>query len=459
MRATPLVIAAALLGALACDSPTDNGPPPEVLSITVDSAGPLVRYVNVTLANKGGLHVTWTTPGRPGLELTVDSSSTQHRVFLPRLAQQRTYSVEVRAVNRLGDKGTTKSATLTTGALPAGLAALKLTAQGTPTLPLTMFELMITTTGWNGAFIADADGEIVWYWQTKGWINGISRRENGNFVMLDADSGLVELSPDAQVVHRLRNGTQQPYGLIHHDLTVTPTNTVYFFARDTKVIRDTSVVGEAIWEWRPEIGQVTKKWSSFDAFDWARDRGPQTAANNWMHANSIMIGPRGNIVVSARNLDEVFSISPNFQAIEWRLGGPSPTIQLPEADRFYSQHSAVEVSPNRILLLDNGLGRPNNELWSRAIELQINPTAHGASAVWSYRPQPDINALRVGSVVRLSNGNTVAGFGWGQGFPITAREITPNGQVVWSLTGKQPEFDRVYRMKPMSDIAGERTIQ
>jgi hypothetical protein len=217
MRATPLVIAAALLGALACDSPTDNGPPPEVLSITVDSAGPLVRYVNVTLANKSGVHVTWTTPGRPGLELTVDSSSTQHRVFLPRLAQQRTYSVEVRAVNRLGDKGTAKSATLMTGALPAGLAALKLTAQGTPTLPLTMFELMITTTGWNGAFIADADGEIVWYWQTKSWINGVSRRENGNFVMLDSDSGLVELSPDARVVRRLRNGAQMPYGLIHHD--------------------------------------------------------------------------------------------------------------------------------------------------------------------------------------------------------------------------------------------------
>jgi hypothetical protein len=219
------------------------------------------------------------------------------------------------------------------------------------------------------------------------------------------------------------------------------------------------VVGEAIWEWRPESGQVTKKWSSFDAFDWARDRGPQTAPNNWMHANSIMIGARGNIVVSARNLDEVFSISPNFQSIEWRLGGPNPTIQLPEADRFYSQHSAVEVSPNRILLLDNGLGRPNNEFWSRAIELQINPTAHGASAVWSYRPQPDISALRVGSVARLSNGNTVAGFGWGQGFPITAREVTPSGQVVWSLTGKQPEFDRVYRMKPLSDIAGERNIQ
>ena len=448
-----------VLASAGCDDPAASGPPPEVTAVSSEASGPLFRFLNVTLAAPAGLEITYTTPGRATLRMQVDSSAREHRVFLPRLAAQRSYTFEVRSLNRRGERGAAQAGMVSTAALPPELAALQLSAQGTPTLPLTMVELMVTTTGFNGALIADADGEIVWYWRTQGWINGVSRRANGNFVMLDADSGLVELSPDTRVLSRLRNGADKPYGLIHHDATVTPQNTVYFFARDTRVIRDTSIVGEAIWEWAPESGQVNKRWSSFDHFDWARDRGPQSAPPNWLHANSITIGPRGNTVISARNLDEVFSIAPSFGSLEWRLGGPNPTLQLPAEARFYSQHSAVEVAPNRILLFDNGLGRPGLQTWSRASEFSLDLTNRSAALVWQFRPQPDINALRVGSVARLSNGNTIAAFGWGQGYPIAAREVTPGGQVVWSLTGKQPEFDRVYRMKPLSSIAGESVVQ
>ncbi|MEX2282298.1 MAG: aryl-sulfate sulfotransferase [Gemmatimonadota bacterium] len=439
-----------------CESPTDSGPPPAILSVTTDSIGPLFRYLNVALAAAADVEVVYVTPGRSALTITADSTASQHRIFLPRLTAQRSYTIDVRSVNRRGEKSVATTATITTGQLPTDLAALKFTTQGLPTLPLTMVELMITNTGFNGAFIADSDGEIVWFWRTRGWINGVSRRSNGNFVMLDADSGLVELAPDARVVRRLRNGSDKPYGLIHHDATVTPQNSVLFFARETKVIRDTTVVGEAIWEWLPESDLVTRKWSSFDYFDWARDRGAQSAANNWMHANSIMVGSRGNIVVSARNLEEVFSIAPDFRSIEWRLGGPNPTLQLTVPERFYSQHSAVEVAPNRILLFDNGLGRGFAQEWSRVTEYSLDLNARRASLTWQYRPQPDINATRVGSVMRLASGNTVAAFGWGQGYPITVQEISPAGTVVWSMVGDPNTFNRVYRMKPLADIGGER---
>ncbi|MGH7468475.1 MAG: aryl-sulfate sulfotransferase [Longimicrobiales bacterium] len=443
----------------ACDSPTETGPPPAITNVVAESSGPLFRHLNVTLAGQGGIEVTYWTEGRARLRVRVDEPSRAHRVFLPRLASERTYTFEVRSLNARGESSPAQNGTVTTGALPAELAALRLTARGRPTQPLTMVELMITNTGFNGAFIADADGEIVWYWRTVGWINGVSRLANGNMVMLDADSGLVELAPDASVMNRLRNGNDKPYGLIHHDAIVTPQNRVLFLARDPRTIRDTAVVGEAIWEWQPQSGVVTRKWTSFDHFDWSRDRGPQTAANNWMHANSLMVGARGNVIVSARNLDEVFSIAPDFRSIEWRLGGPNPTLQLAQSDRFFSQHSAVEVAPHRILLFDNGLGRPGAQAWSRIAEYTLDPSTARATLTWQYRPQPDINALRVGSVVRLANGNTVAAFGWGQGFPIAVYEVSTAGQVLWSLTGDPTTFNRVYRMKPLGSIAGEVEVE
>jgi hypothetical protein len=445
------------LGLLACDSPVDSGPPPTVTSVMVDTAGPIFRYLDVALQRAAAVEVTYWTEGAARLQITADSAAQRHRVFLPRLRAGRSYSFEVRSTNARGSSDA-HTGSLTTGALPSDLAGLKFTAQGTPTQPLTMVELMISNTGFNGAFVADATGEIVWFWRTRGQINGVSRRANGNFVMLDADSGLVELTPDARVLHRLTNGSTRPYGLIHHDATVTAQNSVLFFARDTKVIRDTTVVGEAIWEWVPESGVTTKRWSSFDHFNWDTHRDWQTAANNWMHANSIQIGPRGNTIVSARNLDQVFSIAPDFRSLEWTLSGPNATVPLTEEARFHAQHSAVEVAPNRILLFDNGLGRVNNQAWSRVAEYSIDPATRRATLVWQFRPSPDINAMRVGSVVRLSNGNTVAAFGWGQGFPIAVYEINPAGQIVWSLTGNGG-FNRVYRMKPLADIGGEVEIR
>jgi hypothetical protein len=441
----------------ACDSPTDSGPPPSVQTVGVDSAGPLFRYVDVVLQRAAAVEVTYWTEGAARLQITADSQSSRHRIFLPRLRANRTYSFEVRSTNARG-VGEARAGFLSTTRLPSDLDSLKFTASGRPTQPLTMVELMISNTGFNGALIAAANGEIVWFWRNRGQINGVSRRSNGNFVMLDADSGLVELTPDARVVRRLRNGNNNQYGLIHHDATVTAQNTVFFLARETKVIRDTSVVGEAIWEWLPETGVTTKRWSSFDHFDWNTHRGWQTAANNWMHANSIQIGPRGNIVISARNLDQVFSISPDWRSIEWTLSGPNAMVPLSEETRFHAQHSAVEVAANRLLLFDNGLGRVNNQFWSRIAEYNINPATRTATLVWQFRPSPDINAMRVGSVVRLANGNTVAAFGWGQGYPIAVYEINPVGQVVWSLTGNEG-FNRVYRMKPITDIGGEKEVR
>lgn len=451
----------ALVSLTACsDTPTDLTAP-DVQTVTSDSSGPLFRYLNVTLARPAGVQVTYWTDGDAKLQVSSDSARATHRVFLPRLRAERAYHYEVRSIDRAGAVSKPVTGDVRTGALPPEIAALKLTGQGTPTMPLTMIELMITTTGYNGALIADEKGNIVWYWRAPSQINGVSRLKNGDFVML-ADSGLVVLSPDAQLKKRLNNGNDKPFGLIHHDALVTASNTVLFLARETRVIRDTSVVGEAIWEWNPETDALTKKWTAFDFFDWSRDRGPQSAPNNWMHANSLMIGSRGNIVVSLRNLDQVFSIAPDFRSIEWRLGGPNPTLQLNAGDVFLSQHSPVEVAPNRILLFDNGFSPVNTRGWSRAIEYQLDLNARTATAVWQYRPTPDINAMRVGSVFRHANGNTVVGFGWGQGTggvdPITARELTATGQLVWSLTAKRPEFDRVYRLKPMQSIAGERVV-
>ena len=69
-----------------------------------------------------------------------------------------------------------------------------------------------------------------------------------------------------------------------------------------------------------------KRWSSFDFLDPYADRGSIFFEDNWMHANSLWLNPRGNVILGSNFLSQIISISPDFGQLEWRLGGPNATI-------------------------------------------------------------------------------------------------------------------------------------
>lgn len=439
----------------ACDL-FDSGPDgARIQSVSVDSsAGPLLRWLEVKLDRPARVEVNYAAAGTEPLRVITDEALSTQKIFLPRLRSSRNYLFSVVPVS---SEAPTVAGTFRTGALPDDVAQLRFTpARGTSTAPLYFVEIMITNNGFNGALIVDAAGEVVWYWRSEAWITGADRRANGNFLLMEEGPGLLELTPDQRIVRRLDNGQDKPYGIIHHDAIVTPQNTVYFLARDRKVIRDTTVVGEALWEWTPETDVVAKRWSSFDDMDWDTERAPASAPQNWLHSNSLFIGPRGNVVVSHRNLDQVISIKSDFSGLEWRLGGPGATITPAVADQFFGQHSAAEVAPNRVLVFDNGFGR-GLESWSRVTEFQIDPVNHTATKIWEFRPSPDNNAVRVGAVNRLANGNTTASFGWGQGSPIVVYEVRPDGSVAFELVASEM-MNRMYRARPLQSVGGETAV-
>jgi hypothetical protein len=140
--------------------------------------------------------------------------------------------------------------------------------------------------------------------------------------------------------------------------------------------------------------------------------------------------------------------------VEWRLGGPGATITLPLADRFYGQHGAKEISPGRLLLFDNGFDRPTG-LFSRAMEVAVNASAHTAAKTWEYRAVPDISATRLGSVQRYANGNTLIDFGWLNPDPIQILEVTSTGEIVWKLTPANAVPGKIYAVEPLTSLFGE----
>ena len=458
-RARVAALFACLIACLiaACVESVAPPPPREVLAVAIDTTiMPLVRRVTVVMRAAGPATVTWGAAGTPVLALTADSVAFVHQFLVPRLRQARSYTVEASAT---GSTSAPVRATFATDSLPLVLRGIRINETGAPSLPVALIEVVGATQ--FGGLLMIEDGEIAGWLPLVGSLFGATRRANGEITMLDAALGLTSYRLDGTLAHRLPQPTTTAptlYGRIHHDVVATPQNTLLFIANDTRVLGAETVVGEALWEWSPETGTVRKRWNAFDFLDWNVLRGSRSVPGNWLHGNGLSYGPRGNVLMSLRNADQVISIAPDFSAVEWTLGGTNGTLAVADSNRFWGQHYASEPAAGRVLVFDNGFDRPGGS-FSRAIEYQVSTTGNTAVKVWEYRGAPDIYASLVGSARRLPNGNTAIMFGMlagqnGSTGPITAVEVTPAGAPVWRLTFG-PELTRLYRITPVASLVGE----
>jgi hypothetical protein len=314
--------------------------------------------------------------------------------------------------------------------LPDDLQAITFTATGTLTPHYALVHLFAEK-GFKGYALLDSAGRVAWHYRTKDYPFGADRRKNGNFVFMDKGHGLVEVDRAGRIVHELRQ--RDADNEMHHAIVVTPRDTVLYLTFDTQDFAGKPLKGEAIWEWNPDTGEDVKRWRSWDFMDPALDRSARTAGE-WLHGNSLHVGPGGNILLSFHYINQVISIAPDWRSIQWRLGGVRPTVAVPADQQTSAQHTAAELEPNRVLMFDNrtALQPP----YSRAVEYVIEGSR--ARQVWEWKPPNNNYASAVSSARRLANGHTLIAFGMEKGRngstgPTDAYEVTADGAVLWHL--------------------------
>jgi len=437
------------------DNPATAPTPLTATSVAVEAdSGAFSTTLEITLSAASGVQVDYWTDAAPRLRVIRPDPQPDHSVFLPGLRAGQVYDYEIRAFRRGLAGASLYQGQLSTDTLPSDLAALHFSSLGTPTFRLTMLELRGTP--FSGYVIVDQDGAVVWF--RRGIAESFARRANGDFVLLDGSTGLTEVRPDLTVVASLPNTDDLA---MHHDVIRTPANTLLFLAHDTTTFQGEIWQTDAIWEWDPDAGSVTRRWRAADFLSPGTDFGPHSSAGDWLHANSLALGPRGNVLISLPALNQIISIAPDYRSLEWRLGGPNATIVPDASAEFWFEHTAAEIAPDRVLIFDNGRDRPSGH-FSRGLELQLDRDKGTATVAWEFRPQPTIYAPIVGSSRRLATGHTVVSFGLQPGIlgstgPIAAYEVTDDGQVGWILrvTGGQ---ELNYRSTALDDIAGETVV-
>ena len=287
---------------------------------------------------------------------------------------------------------------------------------------------------WGMILALDADGEVVWFFQSDRRIAGIDRLPNGNIFATCVDFTVMEIDLLGNIV-RQWSPAHQPGGArpgsipidarsMHHQPKVLSNGnflSLNAFAReipdyytsetDPKAPRRTqSVVGDEIIEFTPD-GEVVWRWNAFEHLDpfrigyntfntyWHVRGFPNHL--DWTHGNGVTMDPRdGNIIVSLRIQDAVLKISRATGEILWILGtheGWSDELKgkllrpLGNLRWPFHGHNPRVTPEGTIVMFDNGIFQarpfapalPPNRTFSRGVEFMVDEKAMTVRQLWA----------------------------------------------------------------------------
>ncbi len=258
------------------------------------------------------------------------------------------------------------------------------------------------------AFIVDADGDYVWWFDIGSDVSSSRMTEDGKYMWIrnvNVQGGnpmVVRVSMDGMDVQRFDINSE--FGDGHHDLTVLPDGTVGFIQFDKNRGCD------AIVERAPD-GTTHQVINAQDAH-----------GSTMCHVNAIHYFA-GDDTYTFGDLDQNCYMRVTRQGkVLWVLGGAKNSF-TGDGATWSRQHGFHEISPDRMLMFNNGDVGQN----SIAYELQLDLTAHTATRVWHY--DGGSTSFVLGDVQRLPNGNTLVTYTTSG----LMHEVDPDGKLVRSL--------------------------
>lgn len=197
---------------------------------------------------------------------------------------------------------------------------------------------------------------------------------------------------------------------------------------------DATVIGLVIQE-LDASKNVVFEWRSWDHFEITDATVPLTGdIVDYAHGNAIDLDFDGNLLISSRHMDEITKINRQTGNIIWRWGGKNNQFTFVRGEEmFVHQHDVRRLPGGTVTLFDNRTNTP--EPYSRVLEYRLDEFNKTATLVWEYRNSPDVYSVAMGNAQRVSNGNTI--IGWGSSRP-NLTEVRPDGTKAFELTFDAP---------------------
>jgi hypothetical protein len=195
---------------------------------------------------------------------------------------------------------------------------------------------------------------------------------------------------------------------------------------------DAKIIDGALQEYDP-AGNLIFEWDALAHYN-ITDVDPEIDLTqpqiDFSHFNAVEFDNDGNLLISARNLDEITKVDHKTGDIIWRLGGRNNQFTFINDNLGFSrQHDIRRFSNGDISLFDNGDYHPMQV--SSAVEYKLDEVNKTATLV--YRIYHDnIYTLTEGSVEEMPNGNRL--ISWGQNWDPVVTEVTPDDSIAYDLS-------------------------
>ncbi len=325
----------------------------------------------------------------------------------------------------------------------------------------------------NFIIILNNDGSVVKYKRTDQTAIDFKVQPNGelsyaeiitfNGVFFDVNWILLDTSLTPIDTIQCGNG----YTADTHDFRLLPNGHALVFADDPELVdmsqyggsSSATVIGSVIQE-LDASKNVVFQWRTWDYLP-ITDSYFDLTQNivDLIHGNSLEVDENGNILFSMRHLSSIIKIDRQTGNIDWILGGKQNQYRFLNENAsnypnyFSLQHDARLLPNGDLTLMDNG--NQHSPQYSRAVEYKLDEQNKTADLVWEYRHNPDIFNSSMGSVQRLSNGNTLIGWGGASatGSP-AATEVHPDNSIALELYLPLGQMSyRVYKFPWTSGLA------
>ncbi len=214
-----------------------------------------------------------------------------------------------------------------------------------------------------------------------------------------------------------------------------------------------AVIDSAVLEYDLRTGKLIRTWDALKHIPLSAVQvaiPPNSFPWDAYHVNSIAVPGDGTFLVSMRNTWGVYKVDINSGRILWTLGGRQSNFRFGPGAQFEWQHDArVYPGTSLMTVFDDHCcqitGGEDTHVPasgpSRGLVLRLNQSTHTATLVDQYLRGQGFDALYMGSIEPLSDGNEFVGWGSTPYFS----EYTASGKLL--LDAKLPGSDLSYRAR------------
>ena len=194
------------------------------------------------------------------------------------------------------------------------------------------------------------------------------------------------------------------------------------------IVQELDINKNVVFQWR--------SWDHYQITDATEDINLTQHTIDYVHGNAIELDFDGNLLISARHMDEITKINRQTGEIIWRLGGlKSRNNQfqfINDPITFSHQHDIRRLPNGNVTLYDNG--NLHNPKISRAREYKLAESNKTAELLWAYTNEPPLYKSALGNVQRLSGNNTLISWGgWINQGDEAISEVQQDGSVALEI--------------------------